>query len=66
MALRDEGDDRRGSETDVALPGQLRSPTGTWLDAGGGKGDVGEAHQQQPTIRTISRLGEPDQGATAT
>ena len=52
VALRDEGDDRRGGETDPAYaPGQLRRQQVREDDAGGGEGDVGEAHQQQPAVR---------------
>ena len=62
VALRDEGDDRRRGEADPARPaGQLRRQQVREHDAGGGEGDVGEAHQQQPAVRTVGRLGEPDQ-----
>ncbi len=62
VPLRDEGDDRRRGEADAAHPtGQLGRQQVREHDTSSGEGQVGEAHQQQAAVRTVSGLGEPDQ-----
>ena len=62
VPLGHEGDDRCSGEAHPAHPsGHLRRQQVGEHDANGGKGDVGEPHQQQATVGAVRRLGEPDQ-----
>ena len=62
MTLGDEGGNRRRSDTDAADPAaEITGEQVREADSYGGEGDVRKAHEHQPTVGTIERVGQPDQ-----